>query len=75
MKDGDDDGDGDWRLESGIEKEGAINLPWGWFAECSSSSTRSPVIIEDLSEDARMPIEEVFIEDGVVISQCFSKAR
>ena len=33
-----------------------------------------PVIIEDLSEDSGVPIEEVFVEDGIIVGQGFGEA-
>ena len=33
-----------------------------------------PIVVEDLSEDSRMSIEEVFVEDGVVVGQGFRQA-
>jgi hypothetical protein len=34
-----------------------------------------PVIIEHLCKHARMSIEKVLVEDGIVISECFGEAR
>lgn len=34
-----------------------------------------PVIIEDLSEDPGMPVEEVLIEDGVVVGEGLGESR
>lgn len=34
-----------------------------------------PVIVEDLCEDARMPVEEVLVEDGIVVGQGLREPR
>lgn len=50
-----------------------FEMPWRCCAP--EPPTCSPVIIEYLGKDAGMSVEEVFVEDGIVISQRFSKSR
>ena len=33
-----------------------------------------PIVVEDLGEDARMAVEEVFVENGVVVGEGFRQA-
>lgn len=38
-------------------------------------SRNSPVVVEDLSKDSGMPVEEVFVENRIVIGERFGESR
>lgn len=46
-------------------------------AQKQSNRFRSflPIIVEHLCEHARMPIEEIFVQNGIVVSQRLGKFR
>lgn len=47
-----------------------------WSAHiCGIVEFACAVVVEDLSEDTRVPVKEVLIKHWVVVSQCFRQSR